>query len=177
MHTILASQPACIDYASSCWELNSDNRYDGCDIFFRDYALPWSLPVPHNWVKHTRRRRTRGGGMLPMLAVGWQASALRVEEAGRFREVAVVAIVDAGCLAVDTLTVDSGLNKLYFNCGMSLLLGGNFITSLPSPFHDVIKSMHFILPFIQIVWNVGIYWYKDYEHDVNTGVVFYTCTL
>ena len=27
-------------------------------------------------------RRTRGGEMLPTLAVGWRASALRVEEAG-----------------------------------------------------------------------------------------------
>ena len=33
-------------------------------------------------------RRTRSGEMLPKLAVGWRASALRGEEAGRFREVA-----------------------------------------------------------------------------------------
>ena len=31
-----------------------------------------------------------------MLAVGWQASALRGEEAGRFRKVAGVSIVDVG---------------------------------------------------------------------------------
>ena len=34
--------------------------------------------------------------MLPMLVVGWQASALRGEEAGRFREVACVSIIDVG---------------------------------------------------------------------------------
>ena len=41
-------------------------------------------------------RRTRGGEMLPTLAVGWRASAWRGEEAGRFREVAGVFIVAAG---------------------------------------------------------------------------------
>ena len=41
-------------------------------------------------------RRTRGGEMLPTLAVGWRASALGGEEGGRFREVAGVAIVAAG---------------------------------------------------------------------------------
>jgi len=34
--------------------------------------------------------------MLPTLAVGWRASALRGEEAGHFREVAGMSIVDAG---------------------------------------------------------------------------------
>ena len=43
-------------------------------------------------------RRTQGGEMLPMLAVGWRASTLRDEEAGRFREVAGVSIVGAGGL-------------------------------------------------------------------------------
>ena len=38
----------------------------------------------------------RGGEMLPTLAVGWRASALRGEEAGRFREVAGVSIVATG---------------------------------------------------------------------------------
>ena len=38
----------------------------------------------------------RGGEMLPMLVGGWQASASRGEEAGRFREVAGVSIVAAG---------------------------------------------------------------------------------
>ena len=33
-------------------------------------------------------RRMRGGEMLPMLVVGLRGSALRGEEAGRFREVA-----------------------------------------------------------------------------------------
>ena len=42
------------------------------------------------------KRRTRGGDMLPTLAGGWRASALRGEEAGRFREVAGVSIVAAG---------------------------------------------------------------------------------
>ena len=40
--------------------------------------------------------RTLGGEMLPMLAVGWQASVLRDEEAECFREVAGVSIVAAG---------------------------------------------------------------------------------
>ena len=34
--------------------------------------------------------------MLPTLVVGWRASVLRREEAGRFREVAGVSIVAAG---------------------------------------------------------------------------------
>ena len=34
--------------------------------------------------------------MLPTLVVGWRASTLRKEEAGRFREVAGVSIVAAG---------------------------------------------------------------------------------
>ena len=38
----------------------------------------------------------QGGEMLPTLAGGWRASALRGEEAGRFREVAGVSIVAAG---------------------------------------------------------------------------------
>ena len=41
-------------------------------------------------------RRTRGGEMVPTLAVGWRASASRGEEAGPFREVAGVSIVAAG---------------------------------------------------------------------------------
>ena len=41
-------------------------------------------------------RGGRGGEMLPTLAGGWRASALRGEEAGRFREVAGVSIVAAG---------------------------------------------------------------------------------
>ena len=44
------------------------------------------------------KRRMRGGEMLPMLAVGWRASALRGKEAGRLREVAGVSIVAAGRL-------------------------------------------------------------------------------
>ena len=42
------------------------------------------------------RRRAQGREMLTMLAVGWRTSALKSEEAGRFREVAGVSIVDAG---------------------------------------------------------------------------------
>ena len=34
------------------------------------------------------KRKTRGGEMFPSLAIGWQASAVRGEEAGRLREVA-----------------------------------------------------------------------------------------
>ena len=41
-------------------------------------------------------RRTRGGEMLPTRAIGRRASALRSEEAGRFREVVGVSIVAAG---------------------------------------------------------------------------------
>ena len=41
-------------------------------------------------------RRTRGGEILLTLAGGWRASALRGEEAGRFRKVAGVSIVAAG---------------------------------------------------------------------------------
>ena len=42
------------------------------------------------------KRRMQRGEMLPMLAVGWQASVLRDKEAGRFCEVAGVSIVAAG---------------------------------------------------------------------------------
>ena len=54
-------------------------------------------------------RRTRGGEMLPTLAVGWRASALRGKEAGHFREVAGASIAAAGGphSTVDNLTVDS----------------------------------------------------------------------
>ena len=41
-------------------------------------------------------RRARGGEMLLTPQVGSKALTLRCEEAGRFREVAVVSIVDAG---------------------------------------------------------------------------------
>ena len=57
-------------------------------------------------------RRTRGGEMLLMLAVGWRASALRGEEAGCFCEV-------AGCccgrsaFTVDNLTIDSRVHVAY----------------------------------------------------------------
>ena len=44
------------------------------------------------------KRRTRGGEMLPKLAVSWQVSKLRSEEAGCFREVAGVSIIAAGDL-------------------------------------------------------------------------------
>ena len=42
--------------------------------------------------------QARGGEMLLMLQVGSKALTLRGEEAGRFREVAGVSIVDAGGL-------------------------------------------------------------------------------
>ena len=48
--------------------------------------------------------------MLPTLVVGWRASAVKGEEAGRrFHEVAGLSIVAAGksVFAVDTLTADS----------------------------------------------------------------------
>ena len=47
-------------------------------------------------VRGVAERRTQGGEMLPTLAGGWRASALRGKEAGRFREVAGVSIVAAG---------------------------------------------------------------------------------
>ena len=53
--------------------------------------------------------RMRGGEMLPMLVVGWRASAVRGEEAGHFRKVVGVSIVVVGspCSVTDILTVDS----------------------------------------------------------------------
>ena len=42
------------------------------------------------------KRRTRGGEMLPTLAVGCRASGLRGEQAGHFHEAAGVSIVAAG---------------------------------------------------------------------------------
>ena len=46
--------------------------------------------------------------MLPMVAVGWQASVLRGKEAGHFREVAGVSVVVSSPHAkIDTSTVDS----------------------------------------------------------------------
>ena len=58
--------------------------------------------------------------MLPLRAVGWRASALRAEEAGRFRKVAGVSIVASrrSAFVVDNLTVHGqpgGLNKLNLN--------------------------------------------------------------
>ena len=52
--------------------------------------------------------------MLPTLAEGWRASAVRSEEAGHFRKVASNSIITAGspCSALDTLNCGqlSGLN-------------------------------------------------------------------
>ena len=45
--------------------------------------------------------------MLPMLAVGWRASAVRGEKAGRFRKLAGVSIACGLRSATVTLTVDS----------------------------------------------------------------------
>ena len=68
------------------------------------------------WVKHDLivggggGSRVRGGEMLPTLAVGWRASALKGEEAGRFREVRSWCVhrwCGQSVFAVDTLTVDS----------------------------------------------------------------------
>ena len=54
--------------------------------------------------------------MLPMLAIGWQASAVRGEEVGHFCKVAGMSMVAAGglCSAVDTINCGqpTGLNKL-----------------------------------------------------------------
>ena len=56
--------------------------------------------------------------MLPTLAGGWRASALRGEEAGRFREVAGVSIIAAGGPRSRHFNSrqPSGLNKLNLNC-------------------------------------------------------------
>ena len=47
------------------------------------------------WGPSVERRRAQNGEMLKTLAVGWRALELRSEEAGHFREVAGVSIVDA----------------------------------------------------------------------------------
>ena len=49
-------------------------------------------------------RRTQGREMLPMLAVGWRASALRGEEAGSWH---VHHCCGRSAFSVDTSTVDS----------------------------------------------------------------------
>ena len=61
-----------------------------------DFVL--ALPFHHGDLEpDCVRVSTRGGGGgLPTLAVGWLASALRGEEAGRFHKVAGVSIVAAG---------------------------------------------------------------------------------
>ena len=64
---------------------------------FRRMTSLLSVPVPNKKGGGMgAEREERGGEMLPMLAGGWRASALRGEEAGRFREVAGVSIVAAG---------------------------------------------------------------------------------
>ena len=79
--------------------------YVGCDNFSHDYALPsdkaWlhcHLSVGDGSQVRGVTACARGGEMLPTLAVGWRASALRGEKAGHFHEVAGVSIVGAGCL-------------------------------------------------------------------------------
>ena len=78
--------------------------FAGCDNFSRDYTLPSDKAWPHlsfvggGWKPSARSRRAWGGEMLPTLAVGWRASALRDEKAGHFHKVAGVSIVDAGSL-------------------------------------------------------------------------------
>ena len=59
--------------------------------------------------------------MLPTLAVDWRASAVRGEEAGRFREVAGISIVAAGSprSAVDTLNCRQP-SKECFDTGLNL---------------------------------------------------------
>ena len=57
-------------------------------------------------------RRTRGGEMLPILAVGWRTSALRGEESGRFREVAG-RCCGRSAFVVDNLTIDSRVHVAY----------------------------------------------------------------
>ena len=52
--------------------------------------------VMGGWGPSAERLRARDGEMLTTLAVGWRALESRSEEAGRFREVAGVSIVDAG---------------------------------------------------------------------------------
>ena len=60
-------------------------------------------------VRGVADRRTRGGEMLPTLAVGWRASALRGGKAGRFRRVAGMSIIAAG--AVRLLGVRGALSS------------------------------------------------------------------
>ena len=66
--------------------------------------------------------KARGGELFPTLAVSCQASVVRGEEVGRFREVAGVSIVAAECprSAVDTSTVHSRVIIQYYDLGTSL---------------------------------------------------------
>ena len=59
-------------------------------------AITPSLLVKHDLIVSGGGGQAQGEEILPTLAVGWQASALRGEEAGRFREVAGVSIIDVG---------------------------------------------------------------------------------
>ena len=76
------------------------------------------------------KRRTRGREMLLTLAVGWQTSALRGKEAGRFRKVAGVSIV---CFCVRSRQFNSrqqsGLNNLAIELSGSVNAG--FVLALP----------------------------------------------
>ena len=70
-----------------------EGLYAGCDNFSGDYTLP---SVKHDLTVDGGWGQSRGREMLPTLVVGWQASALRGEGAGRFLKVAGVSIIDAG---------------------------------------------------------------------------------
>ena len=59
-------------------------------------VLSCVLLIVANVLSGGRERGMRGGEMLLMLAVGWRASAVRGEEAGRFQKVVGVSIVVAG---------------------------------------------------------------------------------
>ena len=59
---------------------------------------PLPVPISMTSLSVGGEGQARGGEMLLMLQVGSKALTLRGEEAGRFREVAGVSIVDAGGL-------------------------------------------------------------------------------
>ena len=70
------------------------------EAYTRDATISLSItpsfPVKHDLIVGGGWGQARDGEMLPTIAVGLRALALRGKEAGRFREVAGMSIVDAG---------------------------------------------------------------------------------
>ena len=57
---------------------------------------PLPVQIKHDLIVVGGEGQARGGEMFLTLQVGWQALTLRAEEAGHFRKVAGVSIVDTG---------------------------------------------------------------------------------